>query len=313
MIHYVYKITNLINENFYIGSRSHPTPTKDVYMSSSKVMKNLYKLDGVDNFKKEILKTFNTRNEANKYEHELIKELLQTDKTKIYNLRTSGYKNNNDDIFNKRNDVWGDYFVDIRNKYKTGIKPNELARLYGCDRGTIDIIIEDLKTTNKWSKAWNFEKEICYDYQNGISRKSLSIKYSCDIKTIKTILQINQIKLRTIKEQLQINQQHNIIPDRKKHIDLEEFKNLYLFKNLTLRETSKIMGIYEGTLKKFAIKQNIPIKTREYYCKNRNQRHPAWDQKHLIEEDYKYMKKKEILSKYGIKDYATLNKILNHD
>ena len=54
MGHYVYKITNLKNGKFYIGSRSHPTPKYDDYMSSSKVMKNLYRIEGIDNFKKEI-------------------------------------------------------------------------------------------------------------------------------------------------------------------------------------------------------------------------------------------------------------------
>ena len=68
MGHYVYKITNLKNGKFYIGSRSHPTPKYDDYMSSSKVMKNLYRIEGIDNFKKEIIKEFNNRGDANEYE-----------------------------------------------------------------------------------------------------------------------------------------------------------------------------------------------------------------------------------------------------
>ena len=141
------------NGKIYIGSRSHPKPIDDSYMSSSKVMKNLYKIEGIDNFKKEIIKEFNYRKEANEYEDMLINQYLIDSPEDIYNLRRSGVKDNNQNIFNKRNDIWGDFYEEIRSKYLNGIKPNELAKLYNCDRGTIDNITNDLKINNKWSSG----------------------------------------------------------------------------------------------------------------------------------------------------------------
>ena len=63
-IHYVYKIINLKNNKEYIGVRSHPNPKEDTYMGSSKILENLYKLEGKEHFTKIILKTFSSRKEA---------------------------------------------------------------------------------------------------------------------------------------------------------------------------------------------------------------------------------------------------------
>ena len=60
--HYVYKITNLLNNKIYIGVRTHPNPDNDVYMSSSKIISNLISIEGIENFKKEkhkILEDYN--------------------------------------------------------------------------------------------------------------------------------------------------------------------------------------------------------------------------------------------------------------
>jgi DNA invertase Pin-like site-specific DNA recombinase len=308
MIHYVYKIINLKNKRYYIGSRSHPDPKNDDYMSSSKVINNLYKLEGIENFKKEILKTFNTREKANEYEDKLINESLKNNPKQIYNLRRSGCKDNNKNIFNKRNDVWEDYYNEIRNKYLEGIKPNILSKIYNCDRGTIDSIIKDLIINNKWSNAWKFTKEITYEYNEGCSRKSLSKKYKCDIATINSILLKNNTNIRSVKEQFKINKINGFSTKKKKNVNLVLLKEYYLKQNLTLKETANKLNIGIDTLKRILLENNIPIKS--YNWSNKQNRHPAWGYKKEIKNDLQIMLKKDILKKYNIKDYLTLNKIL---
>ena len=68
-IHYLYKITNKVNGKYYIGIHSFPkdkglTPLNDGYWGSGVLIKRAIKEEGRENFKKEILKTFSTREEA---------------------------------------------------------------------------------------------------------------------------------------------------------------------------------------------------------------------------------------------------------
>ena len=73
MFHYVYVITNLINDKKYIGKRSCSCPVeKDNYMGSGTALKLAKKKYGLKNFKKEILKVFNTEKEAYDFEIEII-------------------------------------------------------------------------------------------------------------------------------------------------------------------------------------------------------------------------------------------------
>lgn len=69
MHHYVYLISNIVEHKAYFGVRScNCTPEEDTsYMSSSKLIKKLYK-EKPQEFKKKILKTFDTRKEAMEWE-----------------------------------------------------------------------------------------------------------------------------------------------------------------------------------------------------------------------------------------------------
>jgi hypothetical protein len=72
--HYVYKIINLKNNKIYIGVRTHPNPEIDEYMGSGTCIQSVIKIEGIEFFKKEIIKTFNTREEAENYESSLLTE-----------------------------------------------------------------------------------------------------------------------------------------------------------------------------------------------------------------------------------------------
>lgn len=67
----IYKITNNINGKTYIGK--HKTEDiNDGYMGSGKLIKRAIKKYNVENFTKEILHIFNTEQEANNKEKELV-------------------------------------------------------------------------------------------------------------------------------------------------------------------------------------------------------------------------------------------------
>ena len=84
MFYLVYKITNTVNDKFYIGC--HKTKDKnDGYMGSGKLIKKAIEKYGVENFRKEILAECSTVEEMFEKEKELV--VLNE---KSYNLKYGG-------------------------------------------------------------------------------------------------------------------------------------------------------------------------------------------------------------------------------
>ena len=85
---YFYKITNLINGKYYYGV--HRTDDlDDGYMGSGSTLKKAFKKYGLQNFKKEILKFFDTGEEAFDYENKIVNEKLIQDNN-CYNIVVGG-------------------------------------------------------------------------------------------------------------------------------------------------------------------------------------------------------------------------------
>ena len=87
---YVYKITNLINNKYYIGKRKcNCNITDDTYMGSGIAIQQALKKYGKDNFKKEILAVVESEEKA----FEMEADLLTTEHVNdpfCYNLREGG-------------------------------------------------------------------------------------------------------------------------------------------------------------------------------------------------------------------------------
>ena len=86
--HYFYKITNNINNHYYYGIHSTDN-LDDGYMGSGIRLKYAYEKYGIENFTKEILKFFETRDDAAKYEAEVVTEVLIRD-NECYNIVQGG-------------------------------------------------------------------------------------------------------------------------------------------------------------------------------------------------------------------------------
>ena len=86
--HYFYKITNNINNHFYYGIHS-TDDLDDGYMGSGVRLNYAYKKYGIENFSKEILKFFDSREECAEYEAEMVTEQLVHDDN-CYNVSCGG-------------------------------------------------------------------------------------------------------------------------------------------------------------------------------------------------------------------------------
>lgn len=156
-IHYVYKITNLKNNKIYIGVRTHPSPDKDEYMSSSTIISKLIEIEGIENFKKEVLHTYSTRQEAEQKEKEYLTEEFCNDPN-TYNVNSNSSLQG--DIHGFRKDLWYDYYDSIRERYQNGEPAKELGKYYRCDTGTIRKIVEDIKRTRSETQKLRYERYI---------------------------------------------------------------------------------------------------------------------------------------------------------
>lgn len=86
--HYFYKITNNVNGKYYYGVHN-TDDLNDGYMGSSKPLRKAYEKYGIENFTKEILKYFETTDEAFQYEREIVNEDVINDKN-CYNIQIGG-------------------------------------------------------------------------------------------------------------------------------------------------------------------------------------------------------------------------------
>ena len=130
---YVYKITFLPTNQYYIGYRGSKNATPSdlfvTYFTSSKVIANLIKEHGVNKFVKEILAEFATGVEAYEYEQQLLREHDVEANTQMLNKRLTScaldtFKKHTEkskvQMSNSRKSLWED--SDYREKVSNSIR-----------------------------------------------------------------------------------------------------------------------------------------------------------------------------------------------
>lgn len=88
---YFYKITNTINDMYYYGVHS-TIKLDDGYMGSGHYLKAAQEKYGIQNFKKEILKFFENRDDMMSYEREIVNhQMINKNNPMCYNIALGGW------------------------------------------------------------------------------------------------------------------------------------------------------------------------------------------------------------------------------
>jgi group I intron endonuclease len=131
----IYKIINHVNNKIYIG-KHQTTDLNDSYMGSGKLLKRAIKKYGIENFTKIILHVYNTENDMNLKEKELVTEdfCLRPD---TYNICAGGkggfgYINKSILIGEKRKEITKQNLLsrETRNKIANTIKVTRRTEEY---------------------------------------------------------------------------------------------------------------------------------------------------------------------------------------
>jgi hypothetical protein len=129
--HYFYKITNNLNGYFYYGVHN-TNNLEDGYMGSGTRLKYAYQIFGIENFSKEILKFFNTAEDAFKYESEIVTEEL-TRRIDCYNIQQGGIYSNTLGLATVRDKFGNCFDVSVNDpRYLSG-------ELVGITKGRVNV------------------------------------------------------------------------------------------------------------------------------------------------------------------------------
>lgn len=91
-VHYTYLITDTLNNKYYYGVHSTDYDPSDItqYHSSSRHLKLMIDELGIDNFTKEVRRYFNTRREADAWEHKVLRRMKVRTRSDFYNQSEGG-------------------------------------------------------------------------------------------------------------------------------------------------------------------------------------------------------------------------------
>lgn len=122
MRYYVYRITNLTNNKYYIGKHStSKCEEEDYYMGSSQSLNNDIQMNGIQNFQKEIIYEASSEEDALKYEAKIVtKEMIQD--PKCYNKVVGGrgsWRNPTTENYSKEHEI---------NNFNTSMFDKDLIR-----------------------------------------------------------------------------------------------------------------------------------------------------------------------------------------
>jgi len=168
---YFYKITNNINGHYYYGIHS-TDDLDDGYMGSGTILHQAYNSDGIENFTKEIIKFFDTREECSLYESQIVNKELARSRD-CYNIRLGG-----DNQF-----VW--YHKDeSRNQIRKTMTPLNSAnpRIWVCKSGDVKYIRKEF-LEEYISNGWELGRK---DYKPRKGYNGVHIGEEKKIKTEKT-------------------------------------------------------------------------------------------------------------------------------
>jgi group I intron endonuclease len=255
-----YKITNIINNKIYIGQTKLTVEQrfKEHYRTMQRGSKyaihRAIRKYGIDNFKIELLFEFNTREEVDKKEIELIAEYECLNKKKGYNTSKGGsggdtlsYHENKEEIFKKQTESREIFYKNNPDKNKKRIE--NLRKAYDANKQNVINCIkqrwadDDFKKTYIENHSIGDKNPFYGKHHSDKTKKILSEKLKISMNRPETIQ-----KLKSVVRKKQ-DEHYKFIK-----IDLDKLKQL---SHLKISELSNIFNVSPQTITRRLIKLGL--------------------------------------------------------
>lgn len=275
-MHFIYFITNLLNNKIYIGQTNNPSLRWSQHKSNAKYNRGRQAITraiikyGIDNFKFEVITSCETQIEADKSEEEFIAKYSSRDPNKGYNIHAGGNTTPRTKHYLKLiseglKKYYKDNFNHMKGKklpkeWKENISKSSIGKP-GTNCGkkfNHDWVIKisksksgkQYKSRRKFSE--DIEKDICNLYVNEqMSMYALGKKFSCNRNLIADILQRNNIDQRQSNYTGKSNKK---LFSHEKELEIcEEYK----LGNISRNALAKKVGCSKTTIREILLRHNI--------------------------------------------------------
>jgi group I intron endonuclease len=250
MFFIIYKITNKINNKFYIGA--HKTEDlNDGYMGSGKILKRAINKYRIDNFIKEILFQCNSEEKMFQKEKEIITEELIKDKT-CYNLKVGG--EGGFDYLNKRGlNKWSEGNNPMYGK-KHSPESLEKLRVASTGRKHTNETLVKMSLSNKFSLLSN--EKLQEEIKNDTLKENLNkLLWEIPIYEIAKIYNVSSGTIHKLIKKLNISKPSKSYWTEQKMIPRERLEKLLW--EIPIYEIAKQHGVTRHTIRHWIEAYNI--------------------------------------------------------
>lgn len=202
-MHYLYKITDMLNNKIYIGQTNNPSKRWSYHKNQALKNKPLQYIHramakyGINNFQFETITICKTSEDADYTETVLIAQNDSRNKDKGYNRAPGGHVAWQSGLPSHMYSMYGKHHTEIS---KQQIRNTLIGKIYSDDaKNKMSLSAKNRhmkgnvtsKAANKKWKRMTYEKaeQIRNEYRaGGISFSQLSVKYNCSIGNISSII-----------------------------------------------------------------------------------------------------------------------------
>ena len=278
-MHFIYLITNLINNKVYIGQTNNPILRWSQHKSNAKynrghqvITKAMVK-HGVSNFTFEVIASCKDQKNADSCEAEIINQYDSRNIYKGYNIDAGGNTTpRTPDILKKISESLKKHYQE----HQSHMKGKKLSEEWKLNMSKASIGKPGTNTGKNFDDTWrlkiskslagksrqnrrrfnqNIEKQICKLYTDeNYSMYALGKKFNCQRSLISTILKRNNIKQRDSNYR-----GHQNIKKKFSEIQEKEICELYLNNNLNIKDLSVKFNCGKTTIRDILLRNNVKL------------------------------------------------------